>query len=85
MTSPLPKSAATKYALHYVDKNNLKAVVLASCHYDILEWLRPDWYFDTATGTLHNGRLLCRPSIKLRMQTNFLENVCKPSLSEQQA
>ena len=24
-----------------------KQIVLVSCHYDILEWLQPDWYFDT--------------------------------------
>lgn len=24
--------------------------VLLSCHYDIVEWLQPDWVFDTATG-----------------------------------
>jgi len=27
-----------------------KKVVLLSCHYDILEWLQPDWVFDTGTG-----------------------------------
>lgn len=24
--------------------------VLLSCHYDVLDWLEPDWVFDTATG-----------------------------------
>lgn len=27
-------------------------VVLLSCHYDVIEWLQPDWVFDTATGLL---------------------------------
>ena len=27
-----------------------KQIVLLSCHYDIIEWLQPDWVFDTATG-----------------------------------
>lgn len=27
-------------------------VVLLSCHYDVIEWLQPDWVFDTATGEL---------------------------------
>lgn len=26
-----------------------KKVILISCHYDIIEWLQPDWVFDTAT------------------------------------
>lgn len=30
----------------FVKKNNKKFVAV-SCHYDILEWLQPDWYFDT--------------------------------------
>ena len=51
----------------YVDKKGLKNLVLASCHHDILEWLRPDWYFDTTDGTLHNGRLLRRPPIEIRI------------------
>lgn len=27
-----------------------KQVVLLSCHYDIVEWLQPDWVYDTRTG-----------------------------------
>lgn len=39
-----------------------RRVVLLSCHYDILEWLQPDWVLDTSTGdvkkktTLENGQ-----------------------------
>lgn len=40
--------------------------VLLSCHYDVAEWLQPDWIFDTASGefSLVAGRLR-RPEIKL--------------------
>lgn len=31
-------------------KNAGKKIVLLSCHYDIVEWLQPDWVFDTGTG-----------------------------------
>lgn len=31
-------------------RNKGKKVVLLSCHYDIIEWLQPDWVFDTGTG-----------------------------------
>lgn len=27
--------------------NNNKKFIAVSCHYDILDWLQPDWYFDT--------------------------------------
>lgn len=59
--------AASVAVRRYIDVQGLKGLVFASCHYDILEWLRPDWYFDTATGILHDGRLLRRPAIKLRI------------------
>ena len=41
--------AASHALRRYVDKHGVRNVVLASCHYDIVEWLRPDWVFDTAT------------------------------------
>lgn len=33
--------------------------ILLSCHYDIIEWVEPDWVFDTQTGT-YSGRGLWR-------------------------
>jgi ABC-type ATPase with predicted acetyltransferase domain len=33
-------------------RNKGKRVVLLSCHYDIVEWLQPDWVLDTGTGEL---------------------------------
>jgi hypothetical protein len=27
-----------------------RQIVLLSCHYDILEWVQPDWVLDTASG-----------------------------------
>lgn len=40
-------------------------VVLLSCHYDILDWVQPDWVFDTATGQLTRGSLWRRPRIDM--------------------
>ena len=28
-------------------KNKGKQIILLSCHYDIIEWLQPDWVYDT--------------------------------------
>jgi len=33
-------------------RNKGKKIVLLACHYDIIEWLQPDWVFDTGTGEL---------------------------------
>lgn len=59
--------AASVAMRRYVTKAGLKGIVLATCHRDILEWVQPDWYFDTTDGTLHDGRLLQRPPITLRI------------------
>jgi GNAT superfamily N-acetyltransferase len=40
--------------------------VLLSCHYDVLEWLEPDWIFDTATGLFDRGSLR-RPRFDLEI------------------
>lgn len=47
----------------YIKRNNLKNIVFASCHYDIIEWLEPSWVIDTNVGTLARGRLQ-RPEIR---------------------
>lgn len=39
--------------------------VLLSCHYDIIEWLEPDWVFDTATGRYAGRGLWRRPRFDL--------------------
>lgn len=39
--------------------------VLLSCHYDILDWVQPDWVFDTATGQFLRGALWRRPRIEV--------------------
>jgi len=38
--------------------------VAVTCHYDVLDWLEPDWTLDLATGTLARVRLR-RPELRL--------------------
>ena len=40
-------------------------VVLLSCHYDILDWLQPDWVFDTGSGAFERGSLRRRPPLEM--------------------
>jgi ABC-type ATPase involved in cell division len=46
--------------------------VLLSCHYDVLDWLEPDWIFDTSTGVFERDaagrRLRRRPPIELEIR-----------------
>ncbi|MFH2099456.1 MAG: ABC transporter ATP-binding protein, partial [Pseudomonadota bacterium] len=46
--------------------------VLLSCHYDIINWLEPDWVFDTATSAFHGRWLQRRPRFALTIwQTDW--------------
>jgi len=40
--------------------------ISVGCHYDILDWLEPDWVLDVNTGMV-DRRLLRRPSIELKI------------------
>jgi ABC-type ATPase involved in cell division/GNAT superfamily N-acetyltransferase len=40
-------------------------IILLSCHYDIIEWLTPDWVFDTKYWRFARGCLQCRPNIDI--------------------
>lgn len=42
--------------------------VLLNCHYDIIDWLEPDWIFDTATGRYAGRYLWRRPRIHLSIR-----------------
>jgi ABC-type thiamine transport system ATPase subunit len=42
-------------------------LIAVTCHYDVLEWLEPDWVYEPATGVLSVGRLLQRPTIELEI------------------
>lgn len=51
----------------YIRKNHLKNVVFASCHKDIIEWLQPDWVFDTDLGQALQRGSHRQPEIKLEV------------------
>jgi ABC-type ATPase involved in cell division len=43
--------------------------VLLTCHYDVLDWLEPDWVYDTATGTFTRGSVqFRRPRIDVEIR-----------------
>lgn len=41
--------------------------ILLSCHYDILDWIEPDWIFDTGTGVLDSRPERRRPRFDLEI------------------
>jgi len=59
-------------------RNKGKKVVLLSCHYDIIEWLQPDWVFDTGTGELKKDTSSNRDQVsswKFGRSTNLTGNI----------
>lgn len=44
----------------HIRQSGMTGVVFATCHSDVIEWLAPDWIFDTQTGILSRGRSLRR-------------------------
>ena len=63
-------SAAVAKAVR-ADRVQARQFVAVSCHYDILDWLCPDWVLDLATGELIRGSLqrplYRRPAIELEL------------------
>ncbi|MCC6580069.1 MAG: GNAT family N-acetyltransferase [Phycisphaeraceae bacterium] len=56
-------SAAVARAIRQ-NRAKCRRFVAVTCHYDVLEWLTPDWFLDMATGRLARGSLQ-RPAIEL--------------------
>jgi GNAT superfamily N-acetyltransferase len=48
-------------------KRTGKKIVLLSCHYDIIEWLQPDWIYDTTGARFSRDCLRQRPELTLRI------------------
>ncbi|MDE2026697.1 MAG: ABC transporter ATP-binding protein [Patescibacteria group bacterium] len=51
----------------YVRKNN-KQFVAAACHYDIIDWLQPDWILEPATMSFQRRQLRRRPELKIHIE-----------------
>lgn len=58
------KSMATSVS-KYIKNNDIKSVVIASCHRDIVEWLEPDWVFDCDMGVIVGEPHFHRPKINI--------------------
>ncbi len=68
-TSVVDRQVA-KVASHAVQKFIRKAgkrFVAVTCHYDIIDWLQPDWVLDMATRTVEVRERRQRPSLDITM------------------
>lgn len=55
-------SSAVQKALR---RRGTPRLIALSCHYDVIDWLDPDWVFNTATMTFEKRLLRQRPAIDL--------------------
>jgi ABC-type lipoprotein export system ATPase subunit/GNAT superfamily N-acetyltransferase len=67
------KSLALSVRRYYNQRGTTDPLYIASCHRDIIDWLDPDWVYDTDLQKLDNRRLLHRlgrrPNITLTIQS----------------
>ena len=60
-----------KIASHAVQKHVRRSgrrFLAVTCHYDVEDWLQPDWVFDVSTSEFRRRRLRRRPEIECQIQ-----------------
>ena len=69
-TSVIDRSVAKSASValsRYIKNNDIEGVVLSTCHYDIVDWLEPDWVLNTDTGEFLSGFFFVRPEITIKI------------------
>lgn len=56
------------HAIQKLVRTTNKRFVAAACHYDIIDWLQPDWVLDMASGSLAWRLLRKRPAINCEIK-----------------
>ena len=64
----IAKIGAQAFRKAWRRENPKGKVVLLTPHYDVLDWLQPDWVIDTKTKTFTRGLLRQRPAINLEIR-----------------
>jgi hypothetical protein len=69
--------AASMALSRYIKNNDINNIVLSTCHFDIIEWLQPDWVLNTDTGELLEGFFLSDPQSTLKyIEQNMIIGGC---------
>lgn len=72
-----PCAKSMSYALQrYVREKNIK-IILASCHFDIIDWLNPDWVFNLnkqINGNVNIERFIYNDDTEYQLYNNINEN-----------
>ena len=63
----IAKVGAQAFQKAWRRENPTGKVVLLTPHYDVVDWLQPDWVIDTKTKTFERGKPRRRPDIELQI------------------
>lgn len=56
------------YSVQKAVRKNKKKFIAISCHYDIIDWLQPDWIYEPETGVFQRGLERRRPEIEISVK-----------------
>ena len=70
-TSVVDRTVAKAMSSSLSKYKNKKPIVLISCHYDIIEWIDPDWIIDCATQTFIDRTKIAPEERKKKEQLHF--------------
>jgi hypothetical protein len=51
------------FAINKAVRRSIKKFIAVTCHYDVVDWLDPDWVFCTDTMEFSRKKEQCRPLI----------------------
>ena len=74
--------AASVSLSKYIKNNNIKNIVISTCHEDVLDWLEPDWVINTNSGEIYDGFFLSdQKSISKYIQQNMIHGLCLKTIT----
>jgi len=74
--------AASVSLSKYIKNNNIKNVVLATCHEDVLDWLEPDWVINTNNGEVYDGNFFKgQTSISKYIEQTIVSGLCLKTIT----
>ncbi len=69
-TSTVDRQVAQSISLairRYVDRVKIQRLTIATCHFDVIRWLEPDWIFNTISGVLDTRGRVRRPRFRIQV------------------
>jgi hypothetical protein len=66
----------------YIKRNNIKNVVISTCHEDVLDWLEPDWVINTNNGEVYDGDFIQgQLSISRYIEQSTISGLCLKTIT----